>query len=63
MIATTGTDQSIQQKVPFHERHFFLVCMLLVIAILVVYGQITEFDFVSYDDELYITDNQNSITG
>jgi hypothetical protein len=63
MITTTGTDQDIQQKAPFHERHFFWVCLLLVIAILVVYGQITEFDFVSYDDELYITGNQNVQTG
>ncbi|MBC8433687.1 MAG: tetratricopeptide repeat protein [Desulfobacterales bacterium] len=63
MTATTGTGQNIQRRAPSHERHFFLVCLLLVIATFAVYGQITNFDFVGYDDEVYITDNQHVQAG
>jgi protein O-mannosyl-transferase len=34
-----------------------LVSLYLVVAILVAYGQVIQFDFVGYDDELYVTEN------
>lgn len=36
-----------------------LISMLLILAILVAYGQVRNFDFVGYDDELYVTENLN----
>lgn len=36
-----------------------LISMLLILAILVAYGQARNIDFVGYDDELYITENLN----
>ncbi|MBW2662363.1 MAG: tetratricopeptide repeat protein [Deltaproteobacteria bacterium] len=36
-----------------------LISMLLILAILVAYGQASNIDFVGYDDELYVTENLN----
>jgi tetratricopeptide (TPR) repeat protein len=36
-----------------------LISILLIFAILIAYGQVRNFDFVGYDDELYITENLN----
>jgi len=36
----------------------FLICLGLVIATLVVYGQVRHHDFISFDDPLYVTDNR-----
>lgn len=44
-------------------RSLVLVSMCLVIAILVVYGQVIHFEFVGYDDEVYVTDNRHVQTG
>ena len=40
-------------------RIVFLVSLCLIIAILVSYSQVINFDFVGYDDELYVTENLN----
>jgi len=37
----------------------FLVSLLLLVAIIVPYRQVINFDFVGYDDELYVTENLN----
>ena len=38
-------------------RIVLLVSLYLVFAIFVAYGQVIQFDFVGYDDELYVTEN------
>ncbi len=38
-------------------RIVFLVCLCLVAVIIIPYFQVINFDFVGYDDELYITEN------
>jgi tetratricopeptide (TPR) repeat protein len=35
------------------------ISLLLIFAIIVVYGQAINFDFIGYDDELYVTENLN----
>ena len=34
-----------------------MISLLLILAILIAYGQVRNFDFVGYDDELYVTEN------
>lgn len=54
------------QKDGFLGRHAdFLVCLFLSIIILAVYWQVINYDFVDYDDDVYITRNyriQNGFT-
>jgi len=38
-------------------RIVLLVSLYLVVAIFVAYGQVIQFNFVGYDDELYVTEN------
>jgi Flp pilus assembly protein TadD len=42
------------------------ICLILITAVLLVYGQVGDHEFVNYDDNVYITDNaqvQRGITG
>jgi len=53
----------LNAKTDFHI--VFLVSLCLILAILVPYRQVIHFDFVGYDDELYVTENlhvQNGFT-
>jgi tetratricopeptide (TPR) repeat protein len=34
------------------------VCLLLVLAILVIYGQVSDHDFINFDDDVYIASNR-----
>lgn len=36
-----------------------LICLCMTLAIVLVYGQVIDFDFVGFDDELYVTKNLN----
>ena len=38
-------------------RNVFIVCLCLIAAVIVSYFQVIHFDFVGYDDELYVTEN------
>ena len=40
-----------------NKRHFYIICILLVIATLAVYWQVLDNDFVNYDDDKYVTEN------
>lgn len=40
-----------------------LICLLLVALTIGVYWQVHSFDFVAYDDEVYVTENPNVNTG
>ena len=47
-------------------RREALVCLFLVVSILAVYWQVTDHEFINYDDNVYITDNphvQSGLTG
>ena len=34
-----------------------LVCLLLVLSILAIYGKVRHYEFINFDDDVYITDN------
>jgi protein O-mannosyl-transferase len=36
-----------------------LICLLLAAAILIVYWQVTNFDFINFDDGIYIINNHS----
>jgi len=40
-----------------NKRHFYIICIFLVVATLAVYWQVLDNDFVKYDDDLYVTEN------
>jgi tetratricopeptide (TPR) repeat protein len=39
------------------------ICLVLVIITVIVFGQVVRFDFVNYDDDLYITENAHTKAG
>ena len=39
------------------KRHFYLICLFLVVATFAVYWQVLDNDFVIYDDDVYVTEN------
>ena len=49
------TANMVDTKTDF--RIVFLVCLCLIAVIIIPYLQVINFDFVSYDDELYVTEN------
>jgi len=46
-----------------HKYHFILICVFLIAAIIAVYWPVYKYDFVKYDDHVYITDNANIQSG
>jgi tetratricopeptide (TPR) repeat protein len=44
---------------PGRKYWYLLVCVLLILATLAVYWPVHKYDFVHYDDDDYVTDNQN----
>jgi len=48
------------------RRSDIIVCLLLIMATLVPFGQMASHDFINYDDDTYITKNarvQDGLTG
>jgi len=45
------------------SRENTAICLLLTALVFIVYGQTTHFDFVNYDDHLYVYDNPEIIKG
>jgi protein O-mannosyl-transferase len=45
------------------ERRITVVVLLLASAVLTVYGNVGHFEFIRYDDELYITKNAHVLSG
>ena len=39
------------------KRRDILVCLFLIIATLIVYSQVKNYEFVDYDDDRYVNDN------
>lgn len=44
-------------------RPEIIVCLFLVLSILIVYWQVINYEFVGFDDDLYVTDNSNVKNG
>ena len=53
----------IQKGTAFGVRLDILICLLLVIATLAVYWQVGNFEFVHYDDDVYVTENVHVRSG
>jgi Flp pilus assembly protein TadD len=51
------------KKTFFKIRLDFLVCLFLVITTLAVYWQVRDYEFIGYDDVLYVTRNPHLQTG
>ena len=41
----------------------FWICLALCVAVLSVYWPVRQFDFIAYDDNLYVTENQRVLSG
>jgi len=55
----TMSIKKTQKNTFFNVRPELLICLFLVIAILVVYWQVRNFQFVNYDDRQYVTKNHH----
>ncbi len=47
----------VQTQKKLKKRHVFLICLILVLSALVAFEQVRNNDFVSYDDNQYVTEN------
>ena len=47
----------------FHDNRVLLICMFLVLSCLLVYSQVAHHQFVSIDDDLYVTENNHVLNG
>ncbi|MCE5250890.1 tetratricopeptide repeat protein [bacterium] len=61
-ITVPKTVKSTNEKV-FSLRREGIVCLVLIIATLAVYGQARHFDFTNYDDNKYVTENYSIRNG
>jgi Flp pilus assembly protein TadD len=41
----------------------FIICLLLVLSILAVYGKVRHYNFINFDDNLYVYQNPNILSG
>jgi len=48
---------------PGNARHYYLICVLLVLATVAVYWQVAGFDFINFDDNAYVIDNAGAQAG
>jgi len=54
------TKLSMKVKYNISDRHLkMIIGLLLILAIIIAYGQVKNFDFVGYDDQEYITENSH----
>jgi hypothetical protein len=52
------TSQNINEETFFGVRYKVLVCFFLVLANLLLYGQVSHHEFINFDDDLYVSDNR-----
>ena len=50
-------------KTDLNLRSDLLICLFLIVITLGVYWQVNQFDFINYDDNLYVTENPYVKTG
>jgi len=53
----TAPGKSNLKRAQNHLRRDVLICLALCLAVLAVFGQTCRFEFVTFDDDTYITDN------
>ena len=53
----------INNYITIRRQKLIIICLFLTLAILIVYGQAIHFDFNNYDDNLYVTENQQVQAG
>jgi len=53
----------VWRLVPDTMRRSLPILLLLATAIGVVYGQVTSFEFIGYDDDVYVTENPHLVDG
>lgn len=52
-----------------YKKHFFsirpdvLICIFLVLAVLAVYLQVRDYEFINFDDSKYVTENDHVLSG
>jgi Tfp pilus assembly protein PilF len=46
-----------------NRSSLIFICTLLAISVLIIYGQVGKFDFIRYDEELYVTKNSHVLSG
>jgi tetratricopeptide (TPR) repeat protein len=51
------------KKSLFAINHKFLVCLILVIIIFAVYWDLSRYEFINYDDSVYVSENQRIQSG
>lgn len=57
------TKLNIQCRNYISRHRYFLVCLFLIISTFSVYWQVHNYEFINFDDDLYITDNLNVQAG
>jgi tetratricopeptide (TPR) repeat protein len=62
-VTPPDSDPPSPEVPPPDRRRFWLLCLSLVLAVLAVYGQVLNFDFVNLDDSIYVTDNSHVLQG
>jgi protein O-mannosyl-transferase len=62
-IANPGGNPSRPVGQPHHRWRSFAVCLLLALAVWIVFGQTLGHEFVNSDDQIYITDNPTVLGG
>lgn len=59
-VLETNSAQATAVKVkPENKTLLYLICGLLILATLIVYAQSVQFDFITMDDYLYVTNNSH----
>jgi len=55
---TDVNDDRRQKRGLFDGRPSFLISLFLVLTIIAVYGQVKNFEFINFDDPIYVTENR-----
>lgn len=52
------TSKNIKDETFFGVRFKVLICLFLVLANLILYGQVNQHELINFDDDLYVSDNR-----
>ncbi|GAG34862.1 unnamed protein product, partial [marine sediment metagenome] len=55
----TYTQNPSEIKTPYRRKYQFLIYLSLVVTIAAVYLPVSNYEFLKYDDDTYVTDNQH----
>ncbi len=57
------TKTNVEKETLLDVRLDILACLFLVVSTLAVYGQVRNYEFVNYDDTVYVIDNSFARSG